>query len=84
MKSEIEKCKDLFESILCLCSEGPEFYSKLELMDTIIKEASKGYGICKSHQPEDSADNILLRQSKVCDNCGAIHRLVSEAEECCR
>ena len=56
MKSEIEKCKDLFESILCLCSEGPEFYSKLELMDTIIKEASKGYGICKSHQPEDSAD----------------------------
>lgn len=49
MKKDIEKCKDLFESISCLCCEGPELMSKMELMSAINKDAGKGYDICKRH-----------------------------------
>lgn len=47
-KEQIEEVKNLFDSITCLCAEGPEFYTKMELMDIIVKEAVKGYNLCKS------------------------------------
>ena len=56
MKKDIEKCKDLFESISCLCCEGPEFMSKMKLMSAIGKEANKGYDICKRHLIANAAD----------------------------
>lgn len=46
-KEQIEEVKNLFDSITCLCVEGPEFHTKMELMDIIIKEAVKGYNLCK-------------------------------------
>ena len=49
MKEIIEELKDIFESISCLCAEGPEFCTKLELTDAIQKETMHGYEICKSY-----------------------------------
>lgn len=46
-KKNIKKCKDLFESILCLCAEGPEFYKdKLILIERISNDAVKGIELC--------------------------------------
>jgi len=39
----VREANKLFESIMCLCSEGPEFHNKLELLDIIKEEAKKGY-----------------------------------------
>ena len=62
MKNIIEQAKDLFESITCLCAEGPEFMKKLELTEAISKEAIKGFNLCKENlQQQDSADK--------CDSC---------------
>ena len=47
MKKDIEKLRTIFESISCLCAEGPEFCTKLELTDAIQKDAMKGYNFCK-------------------------------------
>ena len=41
---------DIFDSIVCLAVEGPEFHTKLELMKAIEKEAIKGYVLCKNLQ----------------------------------
>lgn len=43
MKTRIKKIKSLFESILCLCSEGVEFLSNVELAEAIQKEANEGF-----------------------------------------
>jgi hypothetical protein len=48
-KEQVEEIKNLFDSITCLCVEGPEFHSRVVLMDTIIKEAVKGYNLCKKY-----------------------------------
>ena len=56
MKTTIEECKDFFESIMCLCVEGPEFHTKMELVDAICQEATKGYDLCRSSQQADSPD----------------------------
>jgi len=56
MKKDIEKCKDLFESISCLCCEGPEFMTKMELMSAIAKDAGSGYDICKRNLIAHAAD----------------------------
>ena len=45
--AELEKAQELFESITCLCVEGPEFHTRKELMESILREAEKGYGFCK-------------------------------------
>ena len=37
-EKEIAKLQSLFDSIVCLAVEGPEFHTKLELMDAIKKE----------------------------------------------
>lgn len=46
-RERVHKIKQLFESIACLCFEGPELFPRRELMESIQQEASKGYGICK-------------------------------------
>ena len=43
MKARIKKIKKIFESILCLCSEGVEFMSNVELAEAIQKEANEGF-----------------------------------------
>ena len=45
---KVRELNNILESILCLCSEGPEFHNKLELVDIIAKEASKGLQILKT------------------------------------
>lgn len=55
MKTNIEKCKDLFESISCLCCEGPEFMTTIELMRAIGKDAGKGYDLCARHLSSEQA-----------------------------
>jgi len=66
MKSDIEKCKELFESILCLCSEGPEFHTKMELMDAVLREARKGFSICRGTQQA-----VEGGRAEVCSECGS-------------
>ncbi len=46
MKTRIKNIKSLFESILCLCSEGVEFLSNVELAESIQKEANEGFKEC--------------------------------------
>jgi len=46
----IRKVKDIFESITCLCAEGPEFHGKMELVELIAKEAVKGYFLCRAER----------------------------------
>lgn len=41
------EAKHLFESITCLCAEGPEFHTKMELLEAISREAVKGFNFCK-------------------------------------
>ena len=43
----MNEIRDIFESILCLCSEGTEFMDKVQLSETISKEAVKGIDACK-------------------------------------
>ncbi len=43
MKTRTKKIKKVFESILCLCSEGVEFMSNVELAEAIQKEANEGF-----------------------------------------
>ncbi len=47
MKTRIKKIKKIFESILCLCSEGVEFMSNVELAEAIQKEANEGFKECE-------------------------------------
>jgi len=47
--NDLQKLQSLFDSIICLAMEGPEFHTKLELMEAIEKEATKGYELCKRH-----------------------------------
>ena len=44
---KVRELDKILLSILCLCSEGPEFHTKLELVDIIAKEANKGLEITK-------------------------------------
>lgn len=44
---KVREANKIFESITCLCAEGPEFYSKLNLVELIVKEALKGYNLTK-------------------------------------
>ena len=47
MENPIEELQELFNSISCLCAEGPEFLGKMELIEAIGRDARKGYDICK-------------------------------------
>ena len=51
MKTDIQKCKDLFESIIVLCVEGPEIHPPVQLFRSIIQEAVKGMEICEFGHP---------------------------------
>ena len=46
LRKKLEQAKKLFSSISCLYAEGVEFYTSREILDSIAKEASKGYNIC--------------------------------------
>ncbi|KPK01869.1 MAG: hypothetical protein AMK71_04165 [Nitrospira bacterium SG8_35_4] len=59
MRDTIEKAKNLFGSIICLRAEGIEFFSQKEILDSIMKEACKGYDLCKE----------ALQQSVEADYC---------------
>ena len=52
MKTDIQKCKDLFESIIVLCVEGPEVVRPVQLFRSITQEAVKGIKICDSGHPK--------------------------------
>ncbi|OEU68467.1 MAG: hypothetical protein BBJ57_07255 [Desulfobacterales bacterium PC51MH44] len=53
----VEECKNLFESITCLRVEGVEFFSQKEILDSICREATKGYDLCKNHLITENADH---------------------------
>ena len=68
---DIEKIKFCFESILCLCSEGPEFMNKVSLCNLVMKEANIGMDLCNDNPP----CSVCSEPSKVhldfCKRCGA-------------
>jgi len=79
MKEDIKKCQELFDSISCLCCEGPEFMSKIELMSAIGKDAGKGYDICKRHLIANAPDTNIVRcavcgdgMEAICKKCQAV------------
>ena len=76
MEKLIEELKTLFDSIICLCADGPEFHNKLQLVDLIGKEAGKGYNICKTALQQKDSGDTLTRKEK-CPECGAVcpHRI---------
>ena len=43
----LEKAKNLFDSITCLCAEGVEFHKRHDIIMAVSKEAAKGYLLCK-------------------------------------
>lgn len=43
----IEQAREIFETIMCLCAEGPDVLRKMELVDLILKEAVRGFDLCK-------------------------------------
>jgi len=51
MKKQMKELQELFNSILCLCAEGIEFMTRVELAESISKEATKGYDLCKEKRP---------------------------------
>jgi len=48
MNNTINQAKDLFESIMVLCVEGPEVCKRMDLINIILKESIKGYDLCKT------------------------------------
>lgn len=50
-KKQLEELQEVFNSIACLATEGPEFYclGKTTLTTAIAREASRGYDLCKSY-----------------------------------
>ena len=80
--NELEKIKNIFDSIVCLCVEGVEFMTRTELATKIIEEATKGYKICKdASQPINShgqanacdcpkfSDGTKIFPLRTCDGC---------------
>ena len=45
---KIQEIQQLFNSIICLCVEGPECVSRRKLMDAILRKAEKGHAITKN------------------------------------
>ena len=60
-EQEVVKLRNLFDSIVCLADEGPELHTKLNLMEAIIEEATKGYDICACH--------LTSRRSRAAEVC---------------
>ena len=63
-KETIIELQGLFDSIVCLALEGPEFHTKLELMKAIEKEAMRGYELCKRHLSKSTKQTKPLRKLK--------------------
>ena len=38
LKARVKKLEDTLDSILCLVAEGPEFMTKIQLIDAVSKE----------------------------------------------
>jgi len=48
-KTEIEEIKNVFDSIICLSVEGAELFSATKILNSIYKEAEKGYNLVNHH-----------------------------------
>lgn len=75
MNEKLAEIKNLFESITCLCAEGPEFMGKLQLVDAIRKEAHKGFDICKiifTEQSNPSDASTYTAKVVKCERCGGV------------
>ena len=48
MNETIKQAKDMFESITCICAEGQEVLTKMEMAGWVLKVASKGFDLCKA------------------------------------
>ena len=46
-EEKLKEASKLFESITCLRVEEVEFFSAHEILDSICREAVKGYNLCK-------------------------------------
>ena len=57
MYKTVKDAKDLFESITCLRVEGTEFYKDSEILDAILREAAKGYDLCKDALQQANSDD---------------------------
>lgn len=74
MKETLERLKLIFEGITCLCAEGPEVLSKLELTAAINKESDKGFAICEV---------ALVSEDNYCPECGEpVHFWAAECNVC--
>jgi len=49
-KDDRKELINLLESISCLCAEGPEFMSKLELIESIQRDAFLALDILKERE----------------------------------
>ena len=63
-KTEIEEIKNIFNSIICLAVEGPDATSVRAVINSIIKEAGRGYNLADSHLTQQSSG-----RETPCDYC---------------
>jgi len=80
MREQITELKDIFDSIICLAVEGPEFCTKLKLMDAIQKEAMKGYKLCKRHLSSPIHSDRVTPH--FCEHCGRIEGVQAHFDDC--
>jgi hypothetical protein len=81
MNKTIKELKTIFESISCLCAEGSEFCTKLELTDAIQRDAMKGYKLCKKYQHTNKF--IEVKRGKICHCVDSSVLEPIEAFRCC-
>ena len=61
MKTNLKEIQLIFDSILCLCIEGPEVCTKADLIEAIVKETEKGYALCGINNWEETDEEKTLR-----------------------
>ena len=59
----LENAMFLFESITCLCAEGPEFMGNLDLCKVIERDAARGFELC--------GEALKLERASGAQRCGA-------------
>lgn len=63
-EQEREELKEVFNSILCLTSEGVEFMSRTELASRIAQDARKGYDLVKDDA--NNSTNAISQRDLTC------------------
>jgi len=66
-KAEIEEIKNIFDSIICLAVEGAELFSATKIINSIYKEAEKGYNLVSCHLTP--AEDGQVKLSEICQDC---------------